>query len=629
VRKFKLLLVLSLAAGAVSVGAQIEVNPARTQPRPAIRTDLRRLIVKFHADSASEHAQEQWAASKAAALAQRHQLTVEDSREIVTGMHVMRVQPLSSGEQFETTLARLRADPAVEYAEPDERRYVTAIPNDPGFSGQWYLNNDSGTPSAIDAVTAWDTTTGDSNVVIAEIDTGVRFDHPDLQRLANAGQLLDGYDFVSDVAIANDGDGRDADASDPGDWVSQSDVQSGLFQGCMVSDSSWHGTRVAGILGALSNNAIGVAGVTWSRRILPVRGLGKCGGYDSDIIPAMLWSAGISVSGVDDNLNPAKVINMSLGASGICPESYRDAISQIVARGVLVVVSAGNEGGPVATPANCPGVAGIAGLRHAGTKVGFSSLGTDIALSAPGGNCVNNSGACLYSIDTTSNNGAATPGDSTYTDQTNYNVGTSFSAPIVAGIAALMASVNSTLNSAQLIARLKSGATTFPRSSDWTVPDCHAPIGPADIQRSECNCTTDACGAGMANASRSVAEALRPFAAAAANPTAPASGQTVSLDGSGSFASNGRTITGYAWALVSASGDTPTLVNADTQNASFTAGNNGVVTLRLTVTDTQGAQDSADVQVTVNGPSGPAVTVAVTPSRASSAALDAVAQSSS
>ena len=228
-RTFRLLLILSLAAGAVSVGAQIEVNPARTQPRPAIRTDLRPVIVKFRTDSASEHAQEQWAASKVAALAQRHQLTVEDSREIVTGMHVMRVQPLSSGEQFETTLARLRADPAVEYAEPDERRYVTAIPNDPGFSGQWYLNNDSGTPSAIDAVTAWDTTTGDSNVVIAEIDTGVRFDHPDLQRLANAGQLLDGYDFVSDVAIANDGDGRDADASDPGDWVSQSDVQSGLF----------------------------------------------------------------------------------------------------------------------------------------------------------------------------------------------------------------------------------------------------------------------------------------------------------------------------------------------------------------------------------------------------------------
>jgi serine protease len=615
VHALKVLLGLLLAAGTHSVCAQAEVNPVRTEPPAVIRTDPQRVIVKFRVDSASttarpgERTLEQSAASKIATLAQRQQLTVETSREIVTGMHVMRVQPLGLGESFEMMLARLRADPAVEYAEPDQRRYVTAIPDDPGFGGQWYLNNDSSTPSAIDAVTAWDTTAGDSSVVIAVIDTGVRFDHPDLEPLANAGRLLDGYDFVSDVAVANDGNGRDADASDPGDWVTYSDVLDALFQGCGVSDSSWHGTRVAGILGALSNNAIGVAGVTWSGKILPVRGLGKCGGYDSDILAAMLWSAGISVSGVPDNPDPAKIINMSLGASGSCPQSYRDAISQIVARGVLVVVSAGNSGGPVATPANCPGVAGIAGLRHAGTKVGFSSLGTEIALSAPGGNCVNNSGACVYSIDTTSNDGTTTPGNSTYTDQTNYNIGTSFSAPIVAGIAALMASVNRNLNSAQLIARLKSGTTTFPRSSDTTVPDCHVPTGPIDIQGNECNCTTNTCGAGMANASRSVAEAQRPFAVAAAIPTAPASGQAVSLDGSSSFASNGRTITGYMWVVISASGTTPTLVNADTQNASFIAGDHGLVTLRLTVTDDRGAQDSADVQVTANSSSGSAMTV--------------------
>jgi serine protease len=284
---------------------------------------------------------------------------------------------------------------------------------------------------------------------------------------------------------------------------------------------------------------------------------------------------------------------------------------------VLVVASAGNEGGPVASPANCPGVAAVAGLRHAGTKVGFSSLGPKIALSAPGGNCVNdvNLGEpCLYSIDTTSNDGATTPGTNTYTDQTNFNVGTSFSAPIVAGIAALMAAVNSQLDSAQLIRRLQSGAKAFPKSSDTTVPDCHVPSGGLDLQTSECNCTTDTCGAGMANASGSVAEALRPVAVATSDPTAAAYGQTVSLDGSGSFASNNRSIAGYAWTVVSSSGEAPTIANADMRNASFTATNNGVVKLRLTVTDTQGAQDSADLRVTTPAP---VVTVTVSPSTAS------------
>ena len=296
----------------------------------------------------------------------------------------------------------------------------------------------------------------------------MRFDHPDLKRVAAAGRLLDGYDFITDTVTANDGDGPDADASDPGDW-------------CQGSSSSWHGTRVSGIVGAMTNNATGIAGITWQGRILPVRGLGKCGGDDSDIISAVLWAAGIHVNGVPDNPTPQDHQPES-GQHGTCPASWRDAISQVVARGVLVVVSAGNEGGPVGSPANCPGVAAVAGLRHAGTKVGFSSLGREIALSAPGGNCVNPSGACLYSIDTTSNDGVTTPGANTYTDQTNFNVGTSFSAPIVAGIAALMAAVNSQLDSAQLIGRLQSGARPFPKSPDATVPDCHVPAGGSDLQ---------------------------------------------------------------------------------------------------------------------------------------------------
>ena len=152
-------------------------------------------------------------------------------------------------------------------------------------------------------------------------------------------------------------------------------------------------------------------------------------------------------------------------------------ISQLAARGVLVVASAGNEGGPVGSPANCAGVAAVTGLRHAGTKVGFASLGPQVAVSAPGGNCVNTSGGpCLFSIDTTYNTGTQAPGSHGYTNQTNVNVGTSFSAPIVAGIAGLMAGANGNFGSEQLIARLREGATTpFPVSADPAVPMCHIP----------------------------------------------------------------------------------------------------------------------------------------------------------
>ena len=316
----------------------------------------------------------------------------------------------------------------------------------------------------MDALDAWDLTSGSNGVVIAELDTGVRFDHPDL-RSTTANRLLAGYDMISSVPTGNTGEGRNPDASDPGDWISSADLKNPLFAGCPTSDSSWHGTRVAGILGAISNNGVGIAGMTWSGWILPVRVLGKCGGYDSDILAGMAWAAGNHVEGVPDNPYPAQVLNMSLGAAGSCPQSYQDVVDTLVTEGVLVVVSAGNEGGPVDAPANCAGVAGIAGLRQVGTKVGFSSLGPEIALSAPGGNCVN-SGAgepCLFSIETTINSGTTTPATNTYTDEFHFNVGTSFSAPIVAGIAGLMLAVNGNLNSNQLIARLQLGATApFP-----------------------------------------------------------------------------------------------------------------------------------------------------------------------
>ncbi len=593
--------VLVLACAAL-VHATEEFHPVRRQPAAeAAPVGAQRIIVKLRAVSASERIQAQAATNSVTALAQRTRLTLKRARPIVDGLHVMQVEPEIPGEPISITLERLRADPAVEFAEVDQRRYPHAMPNDTLFNGQWYLQ--AGQAAAVNAVGAWDITTGGSGVVIAVLDTGVRFDHPDL-RASGANRLLPGYDFVSgdsstSFLTANDGDGRDADASDPGDWVTSQETLGTEFNGCEVSDSSWHGTRLAGILGALTNNSVGIAGLTWSGWILPVRVLGKCGGYDSDILDAMRWAAGLHVEGVPDNEYPAKIENLSLGGAGACPRAYQDVIDEVSAAGVLIVVSAGNDGGPVSAPANCARVAGIAGLRHAGTKVGYSSLGPQIALSAPAGNCVNTTAGspCLYSIDTTVNSGVTTPASSTYTDQTNSNVGTSFSAPIVAGIGALMSSVNGNLNAAQLIARLQEGTRPFPTTSDTGTPaPCHVPINANDIQDSECACTTQTCGAGMADAEGAVLAALRPIAAVTL-PATVAAGQNVTLDASASAAACGHSVSAYSWTTVS--GGNPTGISGATSaTATVVAPATGTYTARVTVTDDTGKTDAADVVLT-------------------------------
>ena len=560
-----------------------------------------RFIVKMRSNAASDAAHA--APGRISALASRAGLTLSEARHIVSGIHLMRVQVQPGGEPAAATLARLRADPEVEYVEPDQRRQAHAAPDDPLFSAQWYLQNTQA--SAVDALGAWGLTTGSSGVVIADLDTGVRFDHPDL-RNASANRLLPGYTMIGPDSqgtflVANDGDGRDPDASDPGDWISSGDTKNPLFAGCKVSNSSWHGTRVAGILGAITNNQTGMAGMTWSGWVLPVRVLGKCGGFDSDILAGMAWAAGMHVAGVPDNPYPARVINMSLGAAGSCTAPYQQIVDELVVAGVLVVVSAGNAGGPVDAPANCAGVAGIAGLRQVGTKVGYSSLGPEIALSAPAGNCVNTGAGqpCLFSIETMSNSGTTVPATDIYTDEMNFNIGTSFSAPIVAGIAGLMLGVNGNLTSGQLIARLQAGATTpFPVSSDPTVLSCHVPTGPGDLQTTECNCTTSVCGAGMANAHGAVLQALRPIAAVALPATVTA-GANVTLDASGSAAACHDSISTYQWTVVQPTSNPPTIQNANMAQASVVAPSAPTTyTLMLAVTDDAGRTDSAQVIVT-------------------------------
>lgn len=469
-----------------------------------------RVIVKYKAQasvmrSAATAGSSTKGPQHAALLGGRTGMSLSDGRIVDRHSQVVRGAP---GTSSAALAAHLAADPDVEYAVPDRRRHALAVPNDPLFAaspitspaaGQWYLRAPDATfVSAINAVGAWDISSGSATVVVADIDTGVRFDHPDL-----ANKLHPGYDFITDPTSAADGDGTDADATDPGDWTNAGDCGFGSH----ASASSWHGTQTAGLIGAQTSNALGMASVGHDVMILPVRVLGKCGGLDSDIIAGMLWAGGVSSLPVV-NAHPARVINMSLGGSGTCSQAYQDAITQLTAAGVVIVASAGNdEGLAVSTPANCPGVIAVAGLRNVGTKVGFSSIGTEVALAAPGGNCINigANDPCLYPILSATNSGTQSPLAPSYTDSFDFAVGTSFSAPLVAGTAALMISANPALTPAQVKTMLQDTARAFPiTSADPAVLQCRAPDG---VIQDECLCTSSTCGAGMLDAARAVAAA--------------------------------------------------------------------------------------------------------------------------
>lgn len=486
-------------------GAAPERGPVVRVARPmAEDASQARVIVKYKAGSRLMQALAVGRAAPqplhAATLSKRLSLPLVDGRVLGARTQGLRGAGLSSTQ----LAARLAAQPDVEWAVVDQRRRRFWVPNDMYFGagqtgnipavGQWYLRAPDATAvSAINAVAAWDVTRGAATVTVAVLDTGVRFDHPDL-----TSKLYPGYDFIADLTTANDGGGRDSDASDPGDWT----VANECSHGDPAYDSSWHGTQVAGLVGAATNNGIGMAGTGGNVMVLPVRVLGRCGGYDSDIIAGMRWAAGLSrVPAV--NTHPAKVINLSLGSQGTCDKSYQDVMAELTAAKVTVVAAAGNdEGLAVGVPANCPGVVAVAGLRHMGTKVGYSSLGPEVAVAAPAGNCVNLSGACLYPLVTTTNLGHTSPGSNGYSDQDNASLGTSFASPIVAGTVALMLSVDSTLSPAQVRSILQSTARPFPSSGSTSdVLACRAPTQDA---QDECYCTTTTCGAGMLNAAAAV-----------------------------------------------------------------------------------------------------------------------------
>lgn len=486
---------------------------------------------------------------------------------------VLRLPRAMTLAEAEEMLARLRADPGVEYAAPDRVRRPMVVPTDPGFIDQWHLKAFTTEAGGANLPAAWDLTTGDAAMVVAVLDTGI-LAHEDL-----VGRTVPGHDFVftdfeGSFFGANDGNGRDGDPSDPGDWVTAAELTTAplsIRPFCQETNSSWHGTHVAGTIGASANN-VGVTGVNWQSRIMPVRVLGKCGGHDSDIIDAIRWAAGVLVpdpGNLSDFPNPpatpARVLNLSLGGLGSCDAPFQSAINDAVAAGAIVVVSAGNESANVSgfAPANCTGVITVAAVDRTGGQAGYSNFGSMVKIAAPGGGGANG-------VLSTWNFGTTSPGGDAYA----YFSGTSMAAPHVAGVISLMRAVDPTLTPAQALSKLQKSARPFPLAS----------------------CTTSTCGAGIVNAHAAVrcsqtgqAPTAHAGADRAVNP-----GVSVTLAGS----ALDDCAAGFLWTQTA--GSAQTLAGATTARASFTASGVGLLTFNVLVTDDEGQSGNDAINVTIN-----------------------------
>ena len=539
--------------------------------------------------------------------------------------HVIRREHPVTLSEARVIAARLMRDSSVELAEPDRRKRPALTPNDPDYAiYQWNLFAPaSQNLGSANLPNAWNITTGSNAVTVAVIDTGYR-PHQDFGfTYSSSGNispvvLSSGYTFITDIPTANNGVGRGSDALDPGDWITgtENTTVGGPFYGCGVLDSagnpinqlspsSWHGTHVSGIVAAQMNNGIGIAGVAPNIQILPVRVLGKCGGYDSDIIDGMRWAAGIPVTGVPTNSHPAQVLNMSLGGgrnpdgSPIpCSQSYQSAVNDVISAGKVIVIATGNDGGPpyysttLSSPANCTGVISVTANAIDGDNAWYATIGPGTTISAPGGDCGGMNQNCIpanypgvYSL---LNSGTTTPTASPGGDSYVAYSGTSMATPHVAAVAALMFSVNPSLTPTQISSYLQSSARPFPSN---TV------------------CTTNGsglCGTGLLDAYQALtvvkASVPPPVVTLGSIPTTVAPGDVVTLSGSATVGA-GWSIASYAWTQLSG----PTTVainNANTAMATFTAPSTGTYSFKLTATDnrTPGQTGTATAVIVVNSP---------------------------
>ena len=460
-----MLLGVSLLAGFYSVASYgLGSNVA------AAYTD--QIIVKYRGMKASLQVLE----GSAAAIQAQVAVSLSHYRLAGNGAQILKLAQKLPIERVHSIAKRISGRADVIYAEPDIIMTPVRVPDDPNYNSQWHYFE---TTAGINSPSAWDISLG-SGVYVAVLDTGLTA-HADL-----SGQVVPGIDMIGDPFVSNDGNGRDTDARDPGDWVTQADMNARptFCSQDTVRNSSWHGTHVAGTVAARSNNGIGVSGVAWEAKIVPVRVLGKCGGYLSDISDGMLWAVdAYSGNDVPRNQNPAKVLNLSLGAVSSCPQTYKDVIATVRGRGAIIVAAAGNKNANASsfTPANCPGVIAVAAIDRFGNRAPYSNHGSTIFIAAPGGNFGSGGGVL-----STLNSGTTTPGLDSYA----YYQGTSMAAPHVSGTLALMYSANPNLSESDARGILVSTARPFAAGSSCS----------------------GVCGSGIVDAFNSVTEVKRRMA---------------------------------------------------------------------------------------------------------------------
>ncbi len=460
----------------IALTALLLCSSAYSAP-PTETTD--QLIVRFDSPSAAGNL-------RAIGLSRTINQRLTHQRRTAGGADVYKLDQHQQLAQVRGLATALEAVSGVSYAEADQLLQPVLVAPDDQFYGSAQWHYQAG-PGGIDAPSAWaafDPTTT-TPVYVAVLDTGYR-PHVDL-----VDNLVDGADLIDDSVVANDGDGRDMDALDPGDWT----LSNGCGGGSPARNSSWHGTHVSGTIAASTHNGSGVAGVTYNMaKVVPVRVLGRCGGYLSDIADGIRWAIGQPVSGLADNAHPARVINMSLGGSGSCGTTYQNAINSAVTAGASVVVSAGNSNADAGSfrPANCDNVISIAATNIDGGRSYYSNYGAVVDLAAPGGEM---NADATKGIASTLNDGDQAPGDDIYV----YYQGTSMAAPHVSGIAALMLLKNPSLTPSEVEAVLISSSRPFPAGCSG-------------------------CGAGIVHAGAAVAAA-----SGGEIPTAPTSPQLTSV----------------------------------------------------------------------------------------------------
>ena len=627
------------------------LTATRKSPEQA-RVD--KLIIKLRTGKSQVQASAM-STARAQVLSQSAGTGMNALRVTAGGSHLMQLDHPMTVAEARVVSARLSQNPDVEYAEPNIRFRKLAVPNEPRYT-QWQWNLFAPTTTYTGAISSggtlaspavggsnlpagWDLTTGSTDVKVAVIDTGI-VNHNDLNGVANsatyvpAGRFLAGYDFISadsgtpDVPVnfvANDGNGRDADPSDPGDWltaaekVTYKDTCDDGVAG--ANDSSWHGTHMAGIAAATANNAFGIAGIGWNVRIVPIRALGKCGGDLFDIEAAIRWAAGLPVPGVPANANPAQVISLSLGGGDTCGPTMQTAVDAAIAAGAVVVAATGNAGAlSLISPANCNGVVAVTAHTINGENADYANIASTVPkaemLSAPGGGPpagLGSSGptnnedwdgfyirsSVLFGSTTPTSSGAGGATGSAYAGFT----GTSPATPHVAGVAALIKSLAPDATPAQIRSFLISGSSVrpFPAGSVCAAGGTFA----------------GQCGTGLLDAEKALT-AVGPLAvpaAVAGNDQVVAPGTTVNLNGGASRAFFAKTITTYEWTQT---GGTPTVTLATpaAMTTTFTAPATGALTFRLRVTDSAAkiGEDLAVVRVNsaptlAAAPAGPTVAI--------------------